>query len=976
VSAHDDTAWARADRVFEAALELELAEREAHIAAACAGDAELETLVRRLLRYADERDEPWAAARDGSGGGAAAQDAPDPAREPDTPAAAGSDAHPLAGAFGAALLADLRGDEQGHDLAGARIDRYRVLRRLGAGGMAVVYLAERADGQYEQRVALKLVKRGVDSEEIVRRFERERRILALVDHRGIARLIDGGIAPDGRPYFVMEHVEGRPIERYCEDLGLDLEARLGLVLQVARAVEHAHRNLVVHCDIKPGNILVSAAGEAKLLDFGIAKLLAPAREDATLTRTAARPLTPAFASPEQLAGGPVTTASDIYQLGLLLRTLLVGRPARTAAGEATPDAVPPAPDAGATTRTLSAAPGTTQPRAPVARRPRRGDDLDTIIAMALRPEPERRYRDVGRLIDDVERYLAHRPISARPDTLVYRAGKFARRHRLGLALGAAALAGALLGVGLHTRRLAAERDRAQSAAAEARQMAGLLRDLFQASSPKRTPGREPGARELLAEGARRIDALSGQPVLQGDLLTLIGGIQLDLGLYDDARRLLERAVSTLRAAGVAGEVELGRALVALGRLRHETGPRGAAEPLLREALARLERRLGARHVELVPALCALGVTLESQGRFEPALAALDRAVALREREPGVRQVELGLALLTRSSVLRGMARFEAARASAERALVILEPALGADHPHVADARTALADSLRFLGRADEARAAYERALAVVERAYGAQHAQTALVLSKLGNLLNGQARTVEARAHHLRALAIRERALGARHPSVAATLNNLGNSYVQERRFGEARAAYARALELWAATLGPEHLDTAIAQRNLGEVLLALGRPRAARPLLARALRARERAHGARHGLLSSPLLHLGLAHLAEGDARAAEPLLRRSVSLGRATPAHRYPEGVLPRLALARCLLRLDRAGEAQRWAQEALALAPEVESPAEGREARRRALVVLARIHRAAGRGDEARRAAAEAAALPRPAVYMGLE
>ncbi|HWM89184.1 MAG TPA: serine/threonine-protein kinase [Thermoanaerobaculia bacterium] len=514
--------WQRADRILDEALDVPAGQRAAFLDRACGGDTQLRALVERLLNAAEIEDPGF------KSGGA------------------------LQGSFGENFRDELtKGDEVP---PGTTIGRYRVVREIGRGGMSVVYLAERADGQFRQEVAVKLLQSGIATGHIARRFDRERQILAQARHPGVARLLDGGTGPGGRPYLVMEYVDGRPIERYCDEERLSVPDRLRLFLQVAHAVEDAHRNLVVHRDIKPSNILVTADGHAKLLDFGIAKLLDPtATSGDALTGSAIRLMTPAWASPEQVRGNPVTTASDVYQLGLLLYLLLTGcfpydlgdgnpaarmlaiaqrepvRPSSAVTSEVTGQGgcgVAPGQEPKAAEE-IARARGTTPGR---LRRMLCGD-LDAITLTALRKDPEKRYGSVAQLIDDVERYLAGRTISARPDTWTYRTGKLVRRHAAAFT---AALAAAALGLALglvYTADLMEQRDRA-------RQQAEFLRELFEvpAQSAALTP------RQLLDRGVARVEIeLAGQPELQADLLEDLGQMYLDLGLHDEARSLQQRA---------------------------------------------------------------------------------------------------------------------------------------------------------------------------------------------------------------------------------------------------------------------------------------------------------------------------------------------------------------------------------------------------------------------------------------------------
>ena len=520
--------WQRADELLDEALDLPPGQRSPFLDRTCGDNRQLRGLVERLISAAEIEDPEF------KSGGA------------------------LQGPLGDLVRTELAEEES---LAGTMVGRYRIVRELGRGGMAVVYLAERADGQFRQEVALKLLSAGLVASHVGRRFDRERQILAHARHPGVARLLDGGAGPSGRPYLVMEYVDGRPIDRYCDEEKLTVEARLDLFLQVARVVEDAHRNLIVHRDIKPSNILVTAEGHAKLLDFGIAKLLDPEATsgDAPVSGSAIRLMTPAYASPEQVRGNPVTTASDTYQLGLLLYILLTGRfpydlgdgdpaermraivqrePVRPSTAASSPEGSPEGwPPPGHDPRTpgeIAYDRGTT----PAKLRRLLSGDLDAILWRALGKEPETRYGTVSQLIEDIERYKAGRTVTARPDTWAYRTGKLARRHSAVFATGAiAALLMLALGL-LYTAGLVRERDRARQEAAREARVSEFVRTLFVVP-----PGTGPlTPRQILDRAVARVDLeLTGEPEVQSDLLALLAGMYRDLGLQTEARALQARS---------------------------------------------------------------------------------------------------------------------------------------------------------------------------------------------------------------------------------------------------------------------------------------------------------------------------------------------------------------------------------------------------------------------------------------------------
>jgi serine/threonine protein kinase/tetratricopeptide (TPR) repeat protein len=708
-------------------------------------------------------------------------------------------------------------------LAGQTVGSYRLLSVIGQGGMGSVWLAERSDGRFEGRAAVKLLNIALLGRAVEGRFRREGTILARVTHPHIAHLIDAGVTASGQPYLVLELVEGQHIDRYCAAHRLDVEARLRLFLDVLGAVAHAHANLIVHRDIKPPNVLVTADGQVKLLDFGIAKLIADeaavdgaaAPGTSALTREAGAALTPEFAAPEQLTGGQVTTATDVYGLGVLLYVLLTGqhpagealrspaalmravvedepRPMSDAAGRmGSPDALARHADQC----------GTTPSR---LRRALRGD-LDTIVSTALKKAPAERYASVTALADDLRRYLRGEPIGARPDTLCYRAGKFVGRHARGIAATAAAVVLLAGVIGFYTTRLATERDRAQREAARASKVSEALTGLLAGADPIANPATREGltVRGLLDAGSDRVQKeLAGQPEAQADILAVLGRLYRQFGQYDKAQRLLEQAIASGEQAFGPEHLRLAQALNELGAVLTERGEYAAAERSLQRALDMRRDLLGPEHADVA-------VTMVELARFYQ-----DRGLNA-QAEPLERE-----------------------------ALAIRQRTLGADHRETAVSLNDMGAVLRLKGDLDGAEALLQQALDLNRRTRGETHANTGTTLHDLGLIAEGRGDHAAAESRFLEALAIHRKALGERHPNVASGLNNLAHVWVAQRRYNEAATALQAALGIARSALGEEHPLTAIYTLNLAAVQLARKRPELAEPLLIEGLRIRSLAPG------------------------------------------------------------------------------------------------------------------------------------
>lgn len=793
------------------------------------------------------------------------------------------------------------------DLTGRRVGAYRLLRPVGRGGMGVVYEAERADGAFEQRVALKLLTTALTGTEAHERFLAERRILAGLEHPTIARIVDGGVTEDGTPWFAMEHVRGEPIDAYCDRQRLSIRERLELFLQVCDAVEHAHRRLVVHRDLKPANVLVTEDREVKLLDFGIAKLLGAevGPRAGPHTRTALRLMTPEYASPEQVRGESVTTASDVYQLGLLLYELLTGhrpyvlrnrgsgeleraiceqpptRPSTTLSREVMAKRVYGA--SGSTIKAICQA----RCSSPARLRRRLRGDLENIALKALRKEPDRRYGSADRLAQDIRRHLAELPITARPDTWVYRGRKFLQRHALGSTVTAAVLVLAVGVTGFHTTRIQrardraeAERDRAQAEAAKSEQVSEFLTALFASADPRRARGSELTARELLDRGVERLDReLAGQPETQASMLHILGRTYSELGLYDAADRLLTRALE-LRRRDNLDRTELAKTLIEIGNLRFRQDRYEDARQYLEEATAFLEALAGERSRDLASALDSLGATYWRLGEHEKGLAAFRRTVAIQRRAHGEGSVSVATALRNLGGAYIELGDLERAEGVVERFLAIYRRQLGSDHPHVGTALTQLANVKSHQGEYEAAEALYRDALEVRRRAYGPAHPHTGMALNNLGSCLSEMGRLDEAIEVLQQAVGVFQTAGAARARDAAFPLVTLGDTYRAAGRPRDARNKYRQGVAVLEAIFGTRRFDRLLAYSLVGlaDLEVELGDRVAADRILSRATEVWSRAPATIGPELVTPLLDLSRWLVEQRRCPEAVPLLHRAL--------------------------------------------------------------------------------------------------
>jgi serine/threonine-protein kinase len=809
-----------------------------------------------------------------------------------------------------------------------RIGPYRPSSELGRGGMGVVYRATRADGQFEQDVALKLVRSGLAAPEIERRFLHERQILARLDHPNIARLLDGGCTEDGKPWFAMTLVDGQPITEYCDGHALGIDRRLDLFLEAADAVRYAHRNLVVHRDLKPSNILVDTSGHVKLLDFGIAKLLDETLES-DLTRAGLQLMTPDFAAPEQVRGGLVTTGTDVHALGLVLYELLSGHRARSFESH-TPaeyvrvicdtEPVPPSTAAGRE-RAVRHADGRTTVLAPepVARarglapeqlRRRLAGDLDRIVLKAIALEPNRRYASVEALVEDLLRARSGLPVLARPATARYRLGKFVRRHRAGVT--AAVVAVLALAGGLTVALWQASAARREAARATA--VRTFLGDLFASADPAESRGRDVTARELLDRGARALAGTSGtEPALRLDLLGEIGRLYAALGDYARADSLLGRAEELARVHHGPASAELGSVLHERGIIQRLAGRLAVSDSLLQRALAIRSRRLGAGDPAVAATLIELATTAFDLNDYVRADSLSRRALAIDLARFGPQDLRVARDLDRRGLILQNSEGWQASADSAFRAaLAIQRRHHDRGHPELIRTLNDFAAALRTSRRYAEAESLHREILAEQQRLYPTGHPEIASTLTHLAIALSRQRRYAEAESLQSAALAMRERLLGDGHPLTILALNDLAVLEATQGDYAAAEPAFRDVIARSRAALGPTHSQTVSALNSLAVVLSRQSRYAAAESLYRDVLAVRRVESGPQGPGVARTLVDLGITLRNADRLNDAERCFREAIAICRLRPEDRRRQLALALDGLGSLFLDRRRFAEA----------------------------------------------------------------
>lgn len=677
-------------------------------------------------------------------------------------------------------------------LAGRQVGAYTLVSHIGSGGMGSVWLAERSDGRFERRAAVKFLSLALAGSHGAERFKREGSIVGRLTHPHIAELIDAGVSTEGQPYLILEYVEGERVDEYCDRHRLDVEARVRLFLDVLAAVAHAHINLIVHRDLKPSNVLVRNDGQVKLLDFGIAKLLEEEGQpafDTLLTQEAGGALTPAYAAPEQVTGEPITTATDVYALGVLLYVLLTGQ--HPAGAEihshanllrAIVDTEPqqpsrvvavPGPDTDALAGNATNRATTPDKLCRLLR-----GDLDTIVGTALKKNPKERYASVTAMAEDLQHYLKHEPIAARPDAFTYRASKFMRRNRTAVAV-AACLMILLISFAVmrdaQLRRITRERDRAN-------RITDFMSNMFRVADPSEARGNSITAREILDKASKEIGAgLAKDPEAQAQMMYVMGDVYGNLGLYSRAEPLLAKAVdSQTQVLGLQNPDTL-RSRSLLGWNLRKEGHYAEADNLYRKTLDMQRRVLGAEHPDTLSTMSRLSDVLAREGQLPESEQLARETFETRRRALGPEHPDTLIAMVNLANTLEQRHWWDGetkpileAEDLCSKAIAIQSRLLGPEHPDTLNSRISLGMGLSLQGRYAEAARLEQDTLAIQRRVLGPDHANTLITMNNLAMDLAAQGRYPEAEKFEREALDIQQRVLGHESPDAALSTYNLG----------------------------------------------------------------------------------------------------------------------------------------------------------------------------------------------------------
>jgi len=818
--------------------------------------------------------------------------------------------------------------------------RYKLIEELGKGGMGIVYKAEQIY-PVKRTVALKIIKLGMDTNQVVARFEAERQALAVMDHPNIAKVYDAGATASGRPYFVMELVRGVPFTEYCDKHKLNTDERLELFMPVCQAIQHAHHKGVIHRDLKPSNVLVTVQEGTpvpKIIDFGIAKATDHRLTERTLFTEQGQLIgTPAYMSPEQaeMSGLDVDTRTDIYSLGVMLYELLVGEQpfdpkALRSAGFGEIQRIIRETDPPKASTRLSNL-GDAQKSIAEHRRTDPSSlhrqlkgDLDWIIMKAMEKDRTRRYDTANGLAVDIQHYISNEPVLARPPSATYRMAKFAKRHKVGLGAGLFVVAALVLGLALATTGLirakraeaivATERDRANQEAETSKQVSDFMIELFKVSDPSEALGNTITAREILDKGAENIEKeMKDQPEIQATLMGTMGLVYQSLGLYEQATALLENALATRKQLYGDEHLDVCSSMNDLASLLIDKADYEAAEPLLRKAIE-MHRRLKGDQKGYAEILSNLAGVLLEKGDLAAAEPLFREELAIERKLLGEEDPTVANTLNNLAGVLNEMGYYPGAEALFREALSISRKLLGDKHPDVARCMGNLAMVLLKKGEYEEAELLFKESLVIRRKVYGEEHPLVALSINNLGMLFYKKGDYKSAESFFRESLATDRKVWGNKHPSVAIRLSNLAVVLQKNEEYEEAEPLYRESLAILREALGNEHPSVASTLNNLASLLCKKGEYKKAEPLHREALAMRRKLLGDDHPEVADSLQDLADLLYEKGNYKEAEAHYRECLEIYKKALPKGHLDTISSMGALGNCLTKLKRFEEGEK--------------------------------------------------------------
>ena len=776
-----------------------------------------------------------------------------------------------------------------------KVNNYKILRKLGRGGMGSVYLAERSDKSFTNNVAVKILRRGLDSDDILYRFKIERQILAQLNHPNITHLLDGGLTSDGRPYFVMEYVKGKPITTYCNDHQLTINERLNLFIRVCDAIVYAHQNLIIHRDLKPGNIFVTDDGNVKLLDFGIAKLIdKKTGQFGTVHTTGQRFMTPEYSSPEQIRGRQINTASDTYQLGLVLYKLLTDQSTFTFNDDSLVERervileqYPDAPSVTFSNLTEEKKHEIAQKRttSPKKLYGKLKGDLDAIILKCLQKEPDKRFSSVLELKEDILRYLDGMPVQSRGDSFKYKAEKFFKRNKVPSGIAAGFVVMTLLFGFFYNHSITEQRNQAQREAMKATQVTNFLIDLFEANDPTITGGEDLTAWELLEYGEERIEILEGQPEVQAQMFDVTGQIYRKVGEFEKSEKFLNKALD------------------------------------LRKEL------YGEQDEETISNFDKLGLLLSDQGRFAEADSLLRYALEIRRNTPALEYVYTANTKSNLAYVLRRTGDYDEAEQMYRRSYEIRQEEYGNKHELTIESLSSLGVTLLNLADYDEAEDIFREVLDLREELLGPVHPDLAMSYNNLGALLLLVGKFEEATRMFEQSLDMRKQLFGQVHPKVALTTNNLAIAHGELGNFAESERYFKEALEARHTLFGDHNVNTAISKFSYGLLHLMNNQPEEALAYASEAYDIFLDELTENHSFTARSMIAMGEAYLMLNDIESAAPLIEDGFKYAEQIHEENSLELALAQWSYSNYLFKIEQNDEANQYARSAMSILQRIE-------------------------------------------------